>query len=179
MPELPDVISGEPVESNWGNDIRDRTLQRYVDAADRDAAVPLPVSGDLAYLDDVSMVTVSDGALWWPVGGASEILSVNGTVAAAWLTVNGGTASFVIDFQPDVTGVVDGILIPEPYRPSGGPARQVLPSYSSGYGAKAGQFFHVRINIDGTFEIQAFHPDFVAGDRIMGTMSYVIDTRGI
>ena len=50
MPELPDVTAGEPVASAWGNDIRDRTLQRYADEAERDLLNPIPQEGDMAFL---------------------------------------------------------------------------------------------------------------------------------
>ena len=64
MPEMPDVVASEPVAADWGNDIRDRTVQRYLDAAARDASVPFPVAGDLAYLDDSGTVTLFDGTEW-------------------------------------------------------------------------------------------------------------------
>ena len=67
MPEIPDVTPGEPVESDWGNQSRNRTVQRYADAAERDGLVPLPVAGDLAWLDDIGAITVFDGAAWWQV----------------------------------------------------------------------------------------------------------------
>ena len=70
MPEIPDVVQGTPVASDWGNDIRDRTLQRYADASERDALNPLPAPGDLAYLDatgEVQCFTTS----WLPIARVS------------------------------------------------------------------------------------------------------------
>ena len=64
MPEMPDVVSGENVESAWGNDIRDRTLQRYADSTERDTLVPLPIAGDMAWLDAEGQMTVYTGAAW-------------------------------------------------------------------------------------------------------------------
>lgn len=64
MPEIPDVIPGEPVESDWGNQIRNRTVQRYTDATERDALVPFPVAGDLAWLDTEAAMTIFDGSTW-------------------------------------------------------------------------------------------------------------------
>jgi len=64
MPEIPDVVQGTPVASDWGNDIRDRTLQRYADATERDALNPLPTPGDQAYLDDSGAVQVWTGTAW-------------------------------------------------------------------------------------------------------------------
>ena len=64
MPELPNVVPGEPVESDWGNDIRDRTLQRYTDATDRDNRNPLPSPGDMAWLQDERRLQVYTPAGW-------------------------------------------------------------------------------------------------------------------
>lgn len=62
--EMPDVVAGEPVASDWGNLIRSRTVQRYADATDRDALVPFPAPGDLAYLDDTAAMQLFDGTNW-------------------------------------------------------------------------------------------------------------------
>jgi hypothetical protein len=67
MPEIPNVVPGEPVESSWGNDIRDRTLQRYASQAARDASIITPASGDTAYLLDLYALTQFDGSQWAPV----------------------------------------------------------------------------------------------------------------
>jgi hypothetical protein len=64
MPEIPDVVSGQPVASNWGNDIRDRTIQRYADSTERDLLTPFPVAGDMAFLEDTGAVEVFDGVAW-------------------------------------------------------------------------------------------------------------------
>jgi hypothetical protein len=64
MAEIPNVVSGEPVESSWGNAIRDRTAQRYADATARDASVALPVAGMLAWLDNSATLTIYDGTDW-------------------------------------------------------------------------------------------------------------------
>ena len=102
MPEMPDVIATEPVESDWGNDIRDRTVQRYADAAARDAGVPFPVAGDLAWLDTEAAVTVFDGSAWLTLGvavdpGVPRLVQVNRRQIA--------TASFSAD--QSVSQVVD------------------------------------------------------------------------
>ena len=64
MPEIPDVAPGETIQVSWGNPIRSRTVLRYASAAARDASVPVPVSGDVAWLQDVNEVTVYNGATW-------------------------------------------------------------------------------------------------------------------
>ena len=64
MAEIPDVLPGEPIEADWGNPIRDRTAQRYLDAAERDTLNPVPVSGDLAYLVTPADLQFYNGAEW-------------------------------------------------------------------------------------------------------------------
>jgi hypothetical protein len=64
MAEIPDVIPGDPIEASWGNPIRDRSLQRYLSAADRDAKNPVPVDGDMAFLIDSSTTQVFGAGNW-------------------------------------------------------------------------------------------------------------------
>jgi len=67
MPEIPNVVSGEPVESQWGNAIRDRVAQRYADATARDAETPIPGLGELAWLDNPAELTIcvdENGPVW-------------------------------------------------------------------------------------------------------------------
>lgn len=75
MPEMPDVVPGTPVDSSWGNDIRSRTIQRYDSAANRDALVPVPVEGDLAYLRDSNTVTIFNGA-WVILADQDDFLTL-------------------------------------------------------------------------------------------------------
>ena len=77
-PEMPDVVTGTTVESSWGNQIRDRTVQRYADSTERDALMQLPVAGDLAWLDNEDQLTVYTGTGW-----ARLISSLGGLIAAA------------------------------------------------------------------------------------------------
>ena len=64
MPEMPNVISGEVIESDWGNSIRDRTVQRYASAAARSASHATPVQGDLSFLSDTGKVYVYYSGSW-------------------------------------------------------------------------------------------------------------------
>ena len=67
MPEIPNVVPGEPVESDWGNDIRDRAVMKYADATERDFSQPFPEFGELAWLDDPGWLTIWTGAGWVPI----------------------------------------------------------------------------------------------------------------
>jgi len=71
MPEMPDVVSGEPVESDWGNDVRDRTAQRYADQAARDAEHPLAAPGDIAFIEDISSFQVFSSGGWGAIFSAA------------------------------------------------------------------------------------------------------------
>src|SRR5690554_4425535 len=64
MPELDNVQIGETIAVEWGNAIRDRTIQRYADAAERDELHPNPTEGDLSYLEDTNSIEVYDGFAW-------------------------------------------------------------------------------------------------------------------
>src|SRR5690606_38313594 len=64
MPEIDNVQIGETIAVEWGNAIRDRTIQRYADAAERDELHPTPTEGDLSYLEDTNSIEVYDGFAW-------------------------------------------------------------------------------------------------------------------
>lgn len=68
MPEIPNVVSGEPVESDWGNDIRNRAIMKYADATARDFSQPFPIEGELAWLDDPGGLTIWNGTAWVNTG---------------------------------------------------------------------------------------------------------------
>jgi hypothetical protein len=75
MPEIANVVPGEPVEADWGNDIRDRTLQRYADQTALDASQPFPADGETAWLDDPGLMVCWDGSAWVPLGNVSQPLT--------------------------------------------------------------------------------------------------------
>lgn len=64
MPEINDVQIGETIAVEWGNAIRDRTIQRYANAAEREALHPNPTEGDLSYLEDTNSIEVFNGFAW-------------------------------------------------------------------------------------------------------------------
>lgn len=117
MAEIPDVIGGEYILTSWGNPIRDRTVQRYVDETQRDTLLPVPVAGDLAYMQNADSFEIYDGAKWneyykspdpvpWvpssggtftgtvlvanPAGGANSILSVGEETGDASIRIFSG-----------------------------------------------------------------------------------------
>lgn len=64
MAEIPDVVAQETILTNWGNPIRDRTVQRYADTSERDSLNPVPTNGDIAYLEDLKFLQLHNGAVW-------------------------------------------------------------------------------------------------------------------
>jgi hypothetical protein len=64
MAELADRIPGEIIFAAYANDIRDRAVMRYVDAAGRDASEPLPDTGEMAYLTTTGEFQIYDGTAW-------------------------------------------------------------------------------------------------------------------
>src|SRR5690606_27390333 len=94
MPEINDVVLGETITTQWGNAIRDRTIQRYVDAADRNAEHPNPTAGDLAYLADTGAVEVYHSGAWQPFLPVGVVVPFAGATApTGWLFCHGQAVS--------------------------------------------------------------------------------------
>lgn len=95
MPEMPDVIGGETITVEWGNDIRDRTVQRYADAEARDTEHATPAAGDLSYLEDTGDVDVYHSGGWRHLGAqvAAIQMLAGGSVPIGWLLCNGQAVS--------------------------------------------------------------------------------------
>lgn len=79
MPEMPDVAFGEIADADYHNELRSRTAQRYVDAADRDIKNPAPEDGDLAWLSADNTFTLYSGAAgqWKPIIVADTSGNIN------------------------------------------------------------------------------------------------------
>lgn len=115
MPEIPDVVLGEIIDpDDWGNPIRDRTVQRYQDAAERDALSPAPAAGDLALLLTGTLteyLQVRKNGLWNPI-----IVNDNGvvTTAALWRGFSGTGADPGYGFSAEagigLYRISDGLL---------------------------------------------------------------------
>ena len=84
MAEMPDVTTGEVVASEWGNDIRDRTVQRYANQADLDAKLATPNAGDMAWVDDDGFMQIYDGVSWktWFGGLGSKTIQITDALLA-------------------------------------------------------------------------------------------------
>ena len=87
---LPDVVPDEPIESVWGNTIRDRTVTPFANAAERDASIVAPTDGMLVYLEDVDQLQGRVMGAWRAIG--------LGTIASQ--TLSGGAAAVTFDAIP-------------------------------------------------------------------------------
>ena len=85
MSELTDRVGGDTIPSAFHNQVKERTIMRYASAVARDASIPVPVEGSLAYLNDVNIVTLYDGFDWvnLPDLGGHQTASVTTTLTAA------------------------------------------------------------------------------------------------
>lgn len=95
MAEMTDVVLSETIEVEWGNDIRDRTVQRYADVTERTAEIAAPVDGDLSFLEDTGDVDFYFSGAWRHIGspvGTVE-MQAGGTIPAGWLVCNGAEVS--------------------------------------------------------------------------------------
>lgn len=112
MSEMPDVSTGEIIEAGWTNDVKNRTLQRYVNVATRDAENPAPTEGELAFVASLAgdAFQVYQGGTWHPVAwvtGASFSgeLHVRGGLNMAGLSYLYGLATVNVD--GDATDALD------------------------------------------------------------------------
>jgi len=91
MPEIPNVVPGEPVEADWGNDIRDRSVQKYADLTALEASQPVPQLGELAWLTNPGYLVVctdAAGPTWTPLldrtdGDGRWVLKAGDTMTGA------------------------------------------------------------------------------------------------
>ena len=83
-PEIADVQSGESIASEWGDSLRDRTVQRYADAAERTTEHPSPAQGDLSFLADDQTVWVFSASGWVNIARPVQAADVAGGVASGF-----------------------------------------------------------------------------------------------
>ena len=99
-PEMDDVTIGEVVASQWGNEIRDRTIQRYATDADVTTQNPTPQVGDMAYVDATGHLQVYNGTAW-VMGGGGTLTGQLVVNAGGFFITNGNAAgSFIVGATP-------------------------------------------------------------------------------
>lgn len=95
MPEIADVVLSEEIEVEWGNDIRDRTVQRYADLAERTSEHSSPAVGDLSFLEDSGDLDVYFSGSWRHLGAQVGTMQMHagGSTPTGWLLCNGQAVS--------------------------------------------------------------------------------------
>lgn len=122
MAEIPDVVALETIEAQWGNLIRDRTAQRYVDATERDFLNGAPVAGDLAFLSSTDQFQVYDGVAWQTLLDQSAPVTLTG-IDGDWLIFNGGANEWKLNTSPTFNLIQDGVTRMQVYATAGGVLR--------------------------------------------------------
>jgi microcystin-dependent protein len=94
MPEIPNVVPSTTIEVEWGNAIRDRTLQRYDDVSTRTAESPSPDDGDLSFLENSGEIAVFYSGAWRSIVPTGAVLPFAGPSApGGFLLCNGAAVS--------------------------------------------------------------------------------------
>lgn len=96
MTEIADVVSSETATTEWANLIRDRTIQRYADAAERASEHSSPEDGDLSFLASTGDIDVYAAGAWRHVNGppvGSYLDHAGGSVPPGYLVCDGSAVS--------------------------------------------------------------------------------------
>lgn len=92
--EIADVTPATTIDVEWGNDIRDRTVQRYPSVAGRTSEHPTPAAGDLAFLEDSGAIEVYFGGSWRGLLPSGAVIPFAGAAApTGYLLCNGAEVS--------------------------------------------------------------------------------------
>lgn len=106
---IANVIPNAPIASAWGNAIRDRTVQSFASAAERDAQWTAPPSGAVCVTTDTYTLWLYAGTAWQPFGAAPKVYATSplggGAIAASELVVN----TVTVPAQPRATTIELGV----------------------------------------------------------------------
>jgi hypothetical protein len=95
--EIPDVITGEPIESDWGNEVRDKLVHIVASTAALPSDEP---DGGVAYVQDKNGLYLRRGSVWLGLPG--------GHLGTALVTA----AQAGITALADVTGATVTVTVP-------------------------------------------------------------------
>ena len=180
---------------------------RYANAAARDASIPVPVSGDVAWLLDVDRVTIYTGAAWValvddtvadatylqvdgsnPMAGVlnmadNAVTNVDGVVTVfqdATTRIFGTLAGGVATVSIKVVVPVTGSLGPVsvPYRPSVGSIYWVSPTFTSTFATKPDEYATFKMDTAGVIDVLAISASTVNTDILLCNVSYAVGVRG-
>lgn len=88
-------VAGEILTASDVNEyLSDQAVMTFADAAARDAAIPTPSEGMVAYLEDANLFTANDGSAWKTVlattGGVLQVVSTTVSTATSGSVAGGG-----------------------------------------------------------------------------------------
>jgi len=87
------VVASTPITSAWGNEIRDRTVQRFASFAELTSSWTSPGEGAVAYLTDVNSLHAYNGSAWVAITPRSATVATTVTTSAtAYTSLSGGPA---------------------------------------------------------------------------------------
>src|SRR5262245_21428185 len=112
MAKTPDVVSNTPITSAYGNHIRDRTVQVFASAAERDSQWPAPPDGATCYTVAEDLHYYGLGGAWveWQAtGGVTGPTGVTGVTGVSGVGVTGPTGVTGVTGPMGVTGVTGPI----------------------------------------------------------------------
>lgn len=106
---LPDVVADQTIESAWGNDVRNRTITPFTNAAERTQAIPAPIAGMLTYQLDTQTVEIWNGSAWVRTGPTPTTQTWAPTFYGAGAVI--GNAAYVARFVREGSWVTGDVLI--------------------------------------------------------------------
>jgi len=89
MPNPPLPLPATTIQAAWGQAVTTRVVNVYQDAATRDAAIPTPEDGQLAYLLDDDALTVRIAGVLWVTVGVGTFVQVAGDTMEGDLNLGG------------------------------------------------------------------------------------------
>lgn len=88
MPLIADVVDGQTIQSAWGNQIRDRSCQRFSTLAELNSGWPAAENGAIAYTAD-GRQWLRHGGVWIEPGARGRIMAAGPPIGSADYTRTG------------------------------------------------------------------------------------------
>lgn len=106
---IPDVVPDEPVESVWGNEIRDRTSTPFPNVAARDAAIPIPQFGQVVFIQEpIPLEYWWDGSKWLGTERLVDRVALSGVGPFSIVAPGSGSCPAGFAWRVDVQGEAHG-----------------------------------------------------------------------
>jgi len=89
MPNPPMPLPGTTIQAVWGQAATTRLVPVYQNTTARDAAIPTPEDGQMAYIIDDDVLTVRIAGVLWVTLGVGTFVQVSGDAMEGTLDMNG------------------------------------------------------------------------------------------